>query len=139
MGAPSRQFIAGYPRLKLSMKVHELAPQLSKYIELGHAEDDVVIALRESSVGPEAAEEVEYCEAGFDWDNGRVFFVPKEPLVHYGNERDKAQPAIRISYGGKIRPTLHCPRCEAKLSKEMRYCPKCGQSVDTENVRDAMI
>lgn len=125
------------------MKVHELASQLSKYIEFRHAEDIVVIALHENSFGPEAAEEVKYCEAGFDWDNGRVFLVPKEPLVHYGNERDKAQSAIRISYknnyGGKIRPTLHCPRCEAKLSKEMRYCPKCGQRVDTENVRDVMI
>ena len=125
------------------MKVHELASQISKYIECGHAEDTVVIALRERSIGPEAAEEVKYCEAGFDWDTGRVFFVPKEPLVHYENERDKAQSAIRISYknnyGGKIRPTLHCPRCEAKLSKKMRYCPKCGQRVDTENVRDAMI
>lgn len=125
------------------MKVCELASQLSEYIELGHAEDDVVIALRENGFGPKAAEEAEYCETGFDWDNGRTFLVPKEPLVHYGNERDKAQPAIRISYennyGGKIRPTLHCPRCEAKLSKEMRYCPKCGQRVDTENVRDAMI
>lgn len=125
------------------MKVRELALRLSEYIELGHAEDIVVIALRENGFGPKAAEEVEYCETGFDWDNGRTFLVPKDPLVHYGNERDKAQPAIRISYennyDGKIRPTLHCPRCEAKLSKEMRYCPKCGQHVDTENVHDAII
>lgn len=125
------------------MKVHELASQLSEYIESRHAEDTVVIALQENSIGPEAAEEVKYCCAGFDWDNGRIFLVPKEPLVHYRNERDKAQSAIRISYknnyGGKIRPTLHCPRCEAKLSKGMRYCPKCGQRVDTENVRDVMI
>lgn len=125
------------------MKVCELASRLSRYIELGHAKDDVVIALRENSIGPEAAEAVNTCEAGFDWDSGRILLVPAKPLLHYGNERDKAQPAIRISYknnyGGKIRPTLHCPRCEAKLSKEMRYCPKCGQRVDTENVRDAMI
>ena len=74
------------------MKVNELAPQLSKYIERGHAEDTVVIALRERSFGPEAAEEVKYCNVGFDWDNGRVFLVPKEPRE---DQTNTSLPAMR--------------------------------------------
>lgn len=105
------------------MKGSELYEALGKYIERGHGDDEAVILLQESSMGASAAEEVDTCEAGFDWDSGRILLVPAKPLLHYGNERDKAQPAVRISYrnncDGKIRPTLHCPQCETKLRKDM--------------------
>lgn len=125
------------------MKVSELYEALGKYIERGHGDDEAVILLQESSVGASAAEEVDTCEAGFDWDSGRILLIPEKPLLHYGNERDKAQPAVRISYrnnyDGKIRPTLHCPQCETKLRKDMLYCPRCGRKVDTTNVRDVTL
>lgn len=125
------------------MKVSELYEAFGKYIKRGHGDDEAVILLQESSMGASAAEEVDTCEAGFDWDSGRILLIPEKPLLHYGNERDKAQPAVRISYrnnyDGKIKPTLHCPQCETKLRKDMQYCPRCGRKVDTTNVRDVTI
>ena len=125
------------------MKVSELNEALSKYIERGHGDDEVVILLQENSMGASAAEAVDTCEAGFDWDSGRILLVPAKPLLHYDNERDKAQSAVRISYrnncDGKIKPTLHCPQCETKLRKDMRYCPRCGRKVDTTNVRNVTL
>lgn len=123
------------------MKTSELYEVLNKYIERGHGDDEVVILLQENSMS--AAEAVHTCETEFDWDSSRILLVPEKPLLHYGNARDRAQPAVRISYrnnyDGKIRPTLHCPQCEAKLRKDMQYCPRCGRKVDTTNVRNVTI
>lgn len=125
------------------MKVSELKEKLDMYINHGHGDDTVVTRCREVSMGPAAAEDIRDVYPGIDWDAGRMFIDPVEPLLHYGTGRDDMIPAVHITYkddrAGKIKPTFHCPRCEAKPRRADLYCPKCGQKVDTGHPKEVTI
>lgn len=132
------------------MRASELEQKLRRYTsgerpgtKANLADDEVAIELGSPSVGPHASVGVETVYAGFDWDNGKLLIVPQEPLVRKNLQRDIPQGIIRITYKndyhGKIRPSLHCPVCKAKLRKSDRYCPKCGQRVNTEKITDVTL
>lgn len=130
-------------KVRIYMRVSELKDKLNMYISHGHGDDEIVIRCKELSMGPAASEAVKGIYPGIDWDAGRLMIEPDKPLIHYGNGRDDPKPAVHITYkndyGGKIRSTLHCPRCEAKLKKTDKYCPKCGQMLDMEHLKEVKI
>lgn len=125
------------------MNASELKDKLDMYISHGHENDEVIIHCREASMGISAGEPVSGIYSGFDWDAGRLLIEPEKALIHYGSGRDDPIPVLRITYkdnyGGKIRPTLHCPRCEAKLTRRMQFCPKCGQMLDMKHMKEITI
>lgn len=121
------------------MNASELKNRLDMYIN-GHENDEVIIHCRESSIGISAGEPVSGIYSGFNWNAGRLLIEPEKALIHYGSGRDDPIPVVHITYKdnyeGKIRPTLHCPRCEAKLTRKMQFCPKCGQMLDMKHIKE---
>lgn len=122
------------------MKAKELRDKLDWYSKTGHADDEVVVHCKEPSLGPVAAARVKQVGAGMDWDSGRIILEPEWPLLHFSLNRDTARPVLRVTYtysfSAKIKSVLQCPVCEAKLRKGDRYCPQCGQRVDTTKYED---
>ena len=125
------------------MTASELKDKLDMYISHGHGDDEIVIHLKEPSVGAAVAEAIKGIYPGIDWDSGRLMIEPAKPLLHHGNSRDDPKAVVRITYrnnyGGKIKPVLHCPWCETKLNKDMKFCPHCGQKIDMKNIREVTL
>lgn len=116
------------------MTVKELRDNLDMYIQHYHGDDGVVIRCEEPSVAVTASERVQCVGPGIDWDMGKMFIMTEKPLIHKEKDRDLPKVAVQIcTADGKTRPVLHCPACSSKIKKDMRYCPTCGQRVDTEN------
>jgi len=73
------------------MKLKELRKILDS-IALGdmdsHDDDEVVIELKEPSIGYMACAKINMVFCGFDWDSGRIILVPNIPLCRKQNKND---------------------------------------------------
>lgn len=126
------------------MKAFELKSKLDYYCMHRHTDDEVVIHIKERSIGGIVGVPIKSFSAGFDWDAGRLILEPERPLAYYDHNRDTPKPAIRVVYenGHKgVYNGLYCPNCEASVSdkKDINYCPRCGQKLDFEGIKEIKI
>lgn len=63
------------------MKLNQLAKTLEHLNRGRNGEDKVCISIQvPNSIGPSPVVEIESVRHGFDWDNGKLILIPKEPL-----------------------------------------------------------
>ena len=64
------------------MNLKEFAEKTNLYNSLdSHSNEiQVVIETADTSIGPKSCVEVEMLYSGFDWDEGKIFLVPNEPV-----------------------------------------------------------
>ncbi len=97
--------------------------------------EHVVIQLSEPSIGGSACVAVNDICAGFDWDHGKIFIIPSEPLVKknsYTNaEREFIVRAIASGYkymcrfpNGDILISKHIP---TRTTRSWKYDKKCSE------------
>lgn len=119
------------------MILEELKNIVDSYIEQGKGKDSVVITLSESSIGARASSGISSIFPGFDWEHGQIRIEPSEDLTSKLKDRDKDLPIIKHTYnfGNRKRNVLLCPKCNNYLRKDDRYCSKCGQKVNTKEIK----
>lgn len=112
------------------MKVSEAIERLKSLESRGHGEDELVIPLMERSIGRHANSTVEGIHAGFDWDGGIVFVTPTKSLISRGKDRDVPMLLIEQVIEGRKRKCYRCSVCEEIVSRQVKYCPNCGQRLE---------
>lgn len=118
------------------MKLNELKIAVDKLIDRGCSDYEVLITLKETSIGARASTNVRGLFEGFDWEKGQIRIESEKPLISYEKDRDKAIP-IRIEKNtiteGKTLILRKCPKCWNKVTRNHRFCPNCGQKLQQVN------
>lgn len=112
------------------MKVSEAIERLKSLESRGHGEDELVIPLMERSIGRHANSTIIGVNAGFDWDGGLVFVVPTKALISRRKDRDVPMLLLEQVIEGRKRKCYRCSVCEEIVSKQVKYCPNCGQRLE---------
>ena len=120
------------------MKLKDLKDKVDFLMTTGHEEDDVVVTLKESSVAVRAFANVDSIYAGFDWESGQIRIETDKEIISYNLRRDAKMLPFRVGtmVGTRKKYILKCPKCEEHLRKTDRYCPTCGQAIETEGFRE---
>ena len=105
------------------MTAKELAECLTQYTKCGHADDVVMVDLKEPSIGVSAGVAVEAAYTGFDWDSGSIRLKTDEALVRDHMQRDNAKEPFE-RHG-----CFWCKRCQYKVGEKDRYCRTCRQKL----------
>lgn len=89
----------------------------------------VVVEIRDDTVGPTPATEIQSAGCGFDWDVNRFMLLPKDPLMPHieriGNDRPR-QKFIRRMGETTI---CQCPVCRVDIDELDKFCKNCGQKL----------
>ena len=119
------------------MKLSELNNTIQRHLDC-NGDAEVVVTLSEPGIGRRAFSDIRSVNMGFDWETNQFRLEPDKKLTSYAKDRDNPQPALRITFKDGSRPIIKCPKCETKLRKDDRYCPRCGQAISHEKSREAV-
>lgn len=92
----------------------------------------VVIFFNEPSIGTSSYTGISGAFEGFDWNHGKFFMFPSEPLVRENFNKGKTTKIFR-KYG--INEVYSCGSCGIIVKKEHRYCCMCGKQF-SENKKE---
>lgn len=92
------------------MNLTELRDKCNIYIGLGHGSDNVVIDLKQPSVGARASTNITSISPGIDWKRGQMRIMPLLKLTADHINRDEPQKAYKIYT--KMRSIIKCQKCE---------------------------
>jgi hypothetical protein len=111
------------------MELKRLKQLIDKTIEVDEDNKylNVVITLSEPSVGGRMMTNVSHANAGFDWERGQFRIEPEEKIVRFGKSKEDVNTPIEKNYYGKV--YFSCKVCNVKVSKNDRYCKRCGQKL----------
>lgn len=86
----------------------------------------VVISLKEPSIGTSAASPLSMAYKGFDWDSGRYILYAKDELIREHVSRDKVIPAVLRKYETDL---YFCQKCNCIVDEKDYFCKHCGQKM----------
>lgn len=87
----------------------------------------VVITLKNASVGGRAYSPVENICMGMDWEDGELRISPTKPLFSEGNRLSDVAPVIEKKFNNR---KYHvCSNCFQKIIKSDFFCRYCGKKL----------
>lgn len=96
---------------------------LERYQQLN--EIQVLITLKDRSVGGRASSAIRRIDMGFDWESGQLRIEPEQRLIAEAKSRSIAMPTVKAESGGVT--FTACQKCMMKVAKDDGYCRHCGQ------------
>lgn len=104
------------------MTVRELFNRLHFALDRGFEDSEVLITLKDPSVGARANVGIDYAGMGFDHEAGQFRLEPDEHL--YKSLRMDEPAGV-----SKLENFYICNKCLRKVAKDDRYCRHCGQKL----------
>lgn len=88
----------------------------------------VVITLKDPSVGGRAFSSITDINMGIDWESNELRIEPKKRLFSEENRMSSVKPVIEKEFNNR---KYHvCPNCLQKIIKSDCFCRYCGQKLN---------
>ena len=92
----------------------------------------VLITLKDPSIGGRAYSTIENISMGFDWEAGELRIEPQKHLFTDGNKLSDVKTVIQKEFNN--RKYYVCPTCFQKITKADYFCRYCSQKLKDKGV-----